>query len=124
MNSDYNLNEHLTALKAEVKEWSEIRLKLIQMQVYVKSATLGSFLIYGVTVINLLFFALLFAFVALGLLMGKWVNSVAGGFVIISSIYLLSMALMLIFHKRIFTGLQNLFLKGLSSSETEDESTV
>ena len=124
MDSGYNLSEHFSALKAEVQEWSEIRLKLIQLQVYEKTAILGSSLIYGVIVINLLFFAFMFAFVALGLLIGKWVNSVAGGFAIISFIYLLTLTLMLLFYKRISTGLQNLFLKGLHTPETEEESSV
>jgi len=123
MDSDYNLNELLSALKAEIREWVEIRLKLLQLHVFEKTATVGSFLIYGVIIINLLFFALLFAFFALGFLLGKWMNSTPGGFAIISCLYLLILTVMLIFHKSIFTGLQNLFLKELNS-ESEDDSSV
>jgi len=123
MNSDYNLSELLSALKADIKEWVEIRLKLLQLQVFEKTAVVGSFLIYGIIIINLLFFAFLFAFFALGFLIGKWINSVAGGFAVISLFYLLILVLMLVFHKSIFTGLQNLFLKSLNP-EQENESSV
>jgi amino acid transporter len=123
MDSGYSLNEHLSALKADVKEWIETRIKLLQLHVFEKTAILGSFLIFGVIVINFLFFAFLFAFLALGVLLGKWINNLAGGFAIVSFLYLLILALMLIFRKAIFTGLQNLFLKELNP-EPYDKSPV
>lgn len=123
-NSSYSLSELLSALKMEIKEWVEIRLKLLQLQVFEKTAVVGSFLIYGIIIINLLLFALLFAFVALGFLLGKWINSVAGGFAIVSFLYLLILVLMLIFHKRIFTGLQNSLLRELNKPEPESESSA
>jgi len=123
MDSGYNLSEQLSAIKAEIKKWVEIRVKLLQLQVFEKTAVAGSFLIYGIIIINLLFFAFLFAFLAFGFLLGKWVNSIIGGFAIISSFYVLVMILMLIFRKTIFAGLQNLFLKELNS-ESENESSV
>jgi len=125
MDSENNLNEHLSALKAEIKEWVEIRVKLLQLHVFEKTASVGSFLIFGMILINLLFFAFLFAFLALGFLIGKWIYSIAGGFAIISCLYLLILALMLIFRKSIFTGLQNLFLKDLMNNpKSEDPSSV
>lgn len=123
MDSDHNLSELLLALKAEIQEWIETRLKLLQLNIFEKTAIVSSFLIYGIIIINLLLFAFLFAFIALGFLIGKWVNSVAGGFVIISLLYLLILTVMLTFHKRIFTGLQNLLLKDLNP-EPENEMTV
>jgi len=122
MDSSNNLSEYLSAFKSDVKTWVETRMKLLQLHVFEKTSVVGSFLIYGVIIINLLFFALLFAFFALGFLIGKWVNSVAGGFAIISCFYILILVIMLIFRKAIFTGLQNLLLKELNP-ETEDEST-
>ena len=124
MDSEYNLSEHLSALKAEIKEWIEIRTKLLQLQVFEKTSGVGSFLIFDIIIINLLFFAFLFAFLALGFLLGKWVNSIAGGFAIICGFYLLMLALMLIFRRGIFTRLQNLFLESLMNSEQEKESSV
>ena len=122
MDSGYNLSELLSAIKAEIRDWIEIRLKLLQLNVFEKTAVVGSFLIYGVIIINLLFFAVLFAFFALSFLIGKWINSVAGGFAIISFFYLLILVLMLLFRKAIFTGLQNLLLKELNTEQEEEPS--
>ncbi|MCL1932905.1 MAG: hypothetical protein FWF53_03690 [Candidatus Azobacteroides sp.] len=120
MDSSYNLSELLSALQAEIKEWVEIRVKLVQLHIFEKTAIVSSFLIFGVIIINLLLFAFLFAFLALGFLLGKWINSMAVGFAIISFLYLLIPILMLIFHRAIFTGLQNLLLKELNT-ESENE---
>jgi amino acid transporter len=123
MDSNIKLNELLAALKAEIQDWVETRTKLLQLHVFEKTAIVGSFLVYGIIIINVLFFAFLFAFFALGFLIGKWVNSVAGGFAIISCFFLLILIVMLIFRKAIFTGLQNLLLKELNT-EPENESSV
>ena len=120
MNSGQNFSELLSALKAEGKDWVEIRLKLLQLHVFEKTAIVGSFLVYGIIIINLLFFAFLFAFFAFAFLIGKWINSEGGGFAIISFFYLLILALMLIFRKKIFISLQNLLLKDLNP-ESEEE---
>jgi hypothetical protein len=114
--SDYNLNELLSTLKTEIKDWVEIRLKILQLDVFEKTAVVGSFVILGVIVINLLFFTFLFAFFALAFLIGKWIDSIAGGFAIISLLYVLILLLLLFFRNRIFTALQNMFLKALNNS--------
>ena len=123
MDSGHNLSELLTALKAEIRDWVEAQLKLLQLSVFEKTAVVCSFLIYGLIIINLLFFALFFSFFALSFIIGKWINNVAAGFVIMSFFYMLILVLMLIFHKTIFTGLQNLLLKELNT-EPENKSSV
>ena len=122
MDSGYNLGELLSALEAEIKDWVETRVKLLQLNVFEKTAIVGSFLIFGIIITNLLFFTFLFAFVALGLLFGKWLNSFAGGFAIISFFYLLILVMVLIFRKAIFVNLQNLLLSVLNS-ESKDQSS-
>ena len=124
MDSGYNLSELISALKADIRDWVEIRLKLLQLNVFEKTAIVGSFLIFGIIIINLLLFAFLFAFIALGFLLGKWINSVAGGFAIICFIYLVILAIMLIFRKAIFTGLQNLLLKELNPEPKDELSDI
>ena len=124
MDSGYNLTELLSALKADIKDWVEIRLKLLQLNVFEKTAIVGSFLIFGIIIINLLLFAFLFAFIALGFLIGKWINSVAGGFAIICFLYLLILAVLLIFRKAVFTGLQNLLLKELNPEPKDELSDI
>ena len=118
--SNYNLHELLSGLEKEIRDWVETQLKLLQLNVFEKTAITSSFLIFGVIIVNLLFFALLFAFIALGFLIGKWINSLAGGFAVISFFYLLILALMLFFRKPIFIGLQNLLLESLNPEPKEE----
>ena len=123
MDSNFNLNEILSVLKANLKDWIEVRLKLLQLNIYEKTAIAGSLLILGVIIINLLFFALLFAFFSLGFLLGKWLDSLAGGFALISLFYCLILIIVYIFRKRLYISLQNLFLKELNS-EPDEKSQV
>jgi hypothetical protein len=120
MESKFDLTTLLSALKANIKEWIEIRIRLLKLELFEKISVLGSFLIYCVIIINLLFFIFLFAFVALSLLLGKWLNSIAYGFAVVSLFYLVILAVLLIFRKCIFTGIQNLLLKELNP-ESKDE---
>ena len=77
MESKFDLSTLLSVLKANVREWIEIRIQLLKLELFEKMSVAGSFLIYCVIIINLLFFIFLFAFVSLGLLFGKWLNSIA-----------------------------------------------
>jgi amino acid transporter len=122
MDSSYNLSELLSALKTEIRDWVEIRLKLLQLNVFEKTAIVGSFLIFGVIIINLLLFAFLFAFIALGVLIGNRINSIAGGFAIICLLYLVILTGLLIFRKAVFTAFQNLLLKELNPKPDEESS--
>ena len=101
----------IAALKTDIKELIATKLELTRLEIFEKSSAAGSFLIYGVLIINLIFFALLFAFVALGFLFGKWVGSIAGGFALVALIYLVLLIILLACRKSILNRLQNLFLK-------------
>ena len=90
------------------------------MEAFEKASVVGSFVIYGLVVVNLVFFVLLFAFVALGFLIGEWVKSMAGGFGIVAALYLIGLIVMLLGHKPIFLWFKNLLLKELDlDSENE-----
>jgi hypothetical protein len=120
MESKFDLTTLLSTLKANLKEWVEIRIRLLKLELFEKISVLGSFIIYGLVIINLLFFIFLFAFIALGLLLGKWLNSIACGFAAVSLFYLVILAVLLIFRKCIFTGIQNLLLKELNPGTKDD----
>ncbi|MDR1527449.1 MAG: phage holin family protein [Dysgonamonadaceae bacterium] len=110
----------LSTLKTDVKELVDIKLELFRLEVFEKSSAVGSFLLYGLIIINLVFFALLFAFITLGFLFGKWVDNIAGGFTIVTLIYILLLLLLIACRKPVLTGFKNLFLKVLDP-DLEDE---
>ncbi|MDR0866475.1 MAG: phage holin family protein [Candidatus Symbiothrix sp.] len=120
MKPEYNLGELISVLRTDIVELVNTKLELLKLETLEKTSKLGSFMIYGLIVMNLVFFALLFAFIALGFLIGDWIHSTAGGFAVVTLIYLMILAILFACRKSILTGFQNLFLKELDPS-LEDE---
>jgi archaellum biogenesis protein FlaJ (TadC family) len=120
MESGYTLGTLIDALKTDIRDLVNTRLELLQLEAFEKTSIVGSFLIYGLIIMNLVFCALLFAFVALSFWIGNLINSVAGGFGIVSLIYLVLLILLFCCRKFILRGIRNLFLKELDP-DLEDE---
>jgi uncharacterized membrane protein YqjE len=111
----------VSALKTDAKELVEIKLELFRLEAFEKSSAIGSFLIYGLVVMNLILFALLFAFLALAFLFGKWINSLAGGFAAVTVLYLVLLLILFFYRKKIVSGLKNVFLKVLDANLNNEE---
>jgi uncharacterized membrane protein YqjE len=120
MKGGYNLGTLITVIKTDIRELVNTQLELLKLEAFEKTSIVGSFLIYGLIIMNLVFFALLFAFIALGFLIGNWIDSTAGGFAIVTLIYLLILIILIACRKSILAGFKNLFLKELDP-DLEDE---
>ena len=95
-------------------------MEILKLETFDKASIVGSFVIYGLVIVNLVFFMLLFAFVALGFLIGEWIKSMAGGFGIVAAFYLICLIVILLCHNPIFLWFKNLLLKELDfESESE-----
>jgi hypothetical protein len=123
MNPEPNLGTLTSAIKADVKELIHTKIKLLRLEVFEKTSTVGSFLIYGLIVMNIVFFALLFAFIALGFLIGQRIGNFAGGFAIVTLIYLVILVFLFIGRKPILRRLQNLFLRELDPDLDNEKNT-
>ncbi len=113
MAHDYNLGTIFSEIKTDLVELINAKVELLKLEAFEKTSVVGSFLIYGLIIMNLIFFAFLFAFIALGFWIGDWVGNLAGGFGIVTLIYLIILTILIACRKPIFTSLQNLFLKEL-----------
>ena len=120
MEQSHTFSTLITVLKADIQELIATKMELARLEVLEKSSTAGSFLIFGLIIINLIFFAILFAFVALGFLFGKWLESAAGGFAIVTLIYLVLLIILIACRKPILNSLKNLFLKELDPDLTDE----
>ncbi|GHT05694.1 hypothetical protein AGMMS49525_13280 [Bacteroidia bacterium] len=120
MEAEYKLGEILTLLKTDLLDFGATKLELLKWQTFEKSSRLGSLILWGFIVINLIFFALLFAFIALGFLFSGWVGSHAGGFGLVALLYLIVLGILCVFRKGICTSIQNRFLSELDSSLAEE----
>lgn len=109
-----------STIKQDVIELVKTQVQLLKLEVFEKTSITVSAIIYGVIVINILFFTLLFAFLALGLWLGQLIGSLAGGFVIVVLLYLIILAVMLLLRKKIVACFGCIILKELDP-EIEDE---
>jgi hypothetical protein len=120
MEQKFNLNTFISGIKQDITELIRLRIKILRLETFEKASIVGSFVIYGLVIVNLVFFMLLFAFVALGFLIGEWIRNMAGGFGIVSAFYLICLIVALLRHKYVFLWFKNLLLKELDS-EVENE---
>jgi hypothetical protein len=116
------LGAFAATLKSDVTEWVKTKLELLRLETLDKTATAATLLLYGLILLNIVFFALLFAFLTLGVLLGQWVGSLAGGFALISLLYLLLLGLLILGRKTLWNKLKDLFLIVLEP-DLKDETT-
>ena len=120
MEKESKLSTFVSEIRADLTELVCTKAEYFRLTVFEKTSKVGSFLIYGLILLNVIFFALLFCFMALGYFIGEWINSTAGGYAIVALLYLVLLAILLLFRKSIMIRVQNLFLKELDP-DLEDE---
>jgi hypothetical protein len=107
-------------LKSDITEWAKTRCELLRLEMLEKASAIGSLLLYGLILLNVVFFALLFAFLALGFLLAEWLQSLVGGFALITLLYLLMLGLLVVRRQSLLAGLKNLFLRILEPDLTDE----
>ena len=113
MEQKFSLGTFVSGMKSDIKELIRLRIEILRLDAFEKASVAVSFVVYGLVIVNLIFFLLLFAFIAVGFLIGERINSMAGGFGIVAAFYLICLIVMLICHKPIFLWCKNLLLKEL-----------
>ena len=88
----------------QTKDYAEKRIELYKMKVVDKTGFFISAIVLG-----LIFFVLFFIFffilsIGLGFLIGSWVNSNAGGFLILAGLYLFAGFLLFILRRKLIRG--------------------
>lgn len=121
MNENRNIETIWSSLKEDVTELINTRIQLLKLEIYEKTSKVASTLIFGIIAVNLVFFTLLFAFIALGYLFGEWLNSLAGGFGMVVGIYLILFGILFLLRRKIIDWMENLILKELYLEEKEEK---
>lgn len=67
-------------LKEDLSAYVELKVELLKLTAYERTGKLVSVLSYGLILLFLAFFAILFIFLALGFFLGDILDNVAGGF--------------------------------------------
>jgi Protein of unknown function (DUF1469). len=119
MNENMDIGIIWDSLKENITELINTRLKLLRLEVYEKVSTISSTLIFGIIIINVIFFTLLFGFIALGFLFSEWLNNLAGGFGMVVGIYLILFTILILLRKKILRWMENIILKELYPDQKE-----
>jgi len=97
-----------------------LKLKLFQLVIYEKSGSAMSFLLYGLIVLLVIFFSVLFLFLALGFYLGELMRSMALGMVSVAALYILFLCLLILFRKKIQLWVMNLFLAEITKNDDDE----
>ena len=114
-----------SGLKNDISTYGETRLELMKLNTYERVAKTMAVFSYGIVLVLLAFFAILFLFLALGFFLGEILNSVALGFLLVVGMYLLLFGLILLFREKISARVTNEIITAMmSKDEKEDEETT
>lgn len=110
-------------LKNDVSTYVELKLELLKLSTYERSGQLIAILSYGLILLFLAFFAILFIFLALGFFMGDIFGSMGAGFAFVAVLYLLLIGLIIMNKGRICNTVMNVVIAALNSNDEKDDAT-
>lgn len=116
-------NKFFREVNENVVSYVEAKLELLKLSTYERIGKVTTVLSFGLVLMFLGFFAVLFIFIALGYFLGEKIGSVSAGFSIVAALYLLVMGVILMFRKQIKDKVLNIIIGALmANDEKEDES--
>lgn len=116
-----DLGQIFTELKGDVSAFVELKFEFFKLTLYEKAGKLVSSLSYVLALVVLAFLATFFLFLALGFLLGEWLNSTSAGLAIVGGIYLILIGI-LIMNKKWFSGkIMNNVIDALDNDDDEED---
>lgn len=111
-------------LKEDVSTYVELKLELLKLSTYERSGHLIAILSYGLILLFLAFFAILFVFLALGFFMGDVFGSEGAGFAFVAVMYLLLIGLIVANKQKICNTVLNIVIAALNGNDENDDATT
>lgn len=108
-------------LKNDLSAYIESKLELLKLGTYERTGKVISVLSYGIVLLFLAFFVLLFIFLALGFYLGALFNSTGSGFIAVAVLYLFLIAFIVKNKKRICDKVLNIVIASLLGNDDEDK---
>lgn len=109
-------------LKDDVSTYVDLRLELLKLGTYERVAKTMAVFSYGIVLVLLAFFAVLFLFLSLGFFLGELLDSVALGYLLVVGLYALLFGLLLLFRDQVKAKITNeIITVMMSKDENEDE---
>ena len=104
-------------LKEDLSAYVELKVELLKLTAYERTGKLVSVLSYGLILLFLAFFAILFIFLTLGFFLGDILDNVAGGFAIVALLYMILFAIIIFNKNKISEAIVNEIISVLTAIE-------
>ena len=104
-------------LKEDLSAYVELKVELLKLTAYERTGKLVSVLSYGLILLLLAFFAILFIFLALGFFLRDILDNVAGGFAIVALLYMILFAIIIFNKNKISEAIVNEIISVLTAIE-------
>lgn len=111
-------------LKDDISTYAELKLELLKLNAYERVSKVVAIFSYGLLLCALIFITMQFALLALGFLISNWLNSMAAGFGIVATLYLLQVAIVVLNKNRICRMIINIIISALNSNEENNDATT
>jgi len=106
-------------LKKDLSAYVELKLELLKLNTYERTGKVIAVLSYGVILLFLAFFAILFIFLALGFFLGDLFGSAGAGFGVVAVLYLLLIGIIV----RISNKVLNVVISALTTNDDKTNAT-
>lgn len=110
-------------LKEDVSAYVELKLELLKLSTYERTGKVIAVLSYGLILLFLAFFAILFIFLALGFFLGDWLGSSGFGFGIVAVLFLLLIGIIIMNRDRISTKVLNEVIAAMTANDDKNNAT-
>lgn len=114
MNDSENVFQNL---KEDVSAYMELKLELLKLNTYERTGKVISLLSYGLILLFLAFFAVLFIFLALGFFLGEILDVPGSGFAIVALLYVAIIWIIAKNEAKIRTKILNLVIAALAAND-------
>ena len=110
-------------LKKDLKTYAELKCELLKLNTYERTGKVLSVLSYGIIVLFLAFFTILFIFLALGFWLGDYFESIAAGFIGVVALYLILIGIVFMNREKIRTAILNEIIAALATYDEKKNGT-
>ena len=104
-------------LKQDVSAYMELKLELLKLNTYERTGKVIGLLSYGLILLFLAFFAVLFIFLALGFFLGEILDVPGSGFAIVALLYVAIIWIIAKNEAKIRTKIMNLVIAALAAND-------
>lgn len=107
-------------LKKDLSAYVELKLELLKLSTYERIGKVIAVLSYGLILLFLAFFVILFIFLALGFFLGDLFGSIGAGFAVVAVLYLLLIGIILLNKNKISDKVLNVVIAALTTNDDKN----